>query len=85
MTAAGSSSVPDGARQRNLLTRQFIARSSARLNFLQSGSSSSSIDNSGGPGNPGEASVEIVASARWESAEEGFVAFHAYDVTIDSD
>ena len=43
---------------------------------------SSSIDNSGGPSNPGDASVEIVASARWESAEDGFVAFHAYDVTI---
>ena len=43
---------------------------------------SSSIDNSCGPGNPGEAGVEIVASAHWESTEVGFVAFHAYEVTI---
>ena len=43
---------------------------------------SSSVENFGGPGNPGEASIEIAASARWESAEDGFVAFHAYEVAI---
>ena len=45
--------------------------------------SSSSIENSGGPGNPGEASIEIAASARWESVEDGFLAFQAYDVKIE--
>ncbi len=45
--------------------------------------SSSSIDNSGGPGSPEEASIDIAASARWESVEDGFVAFHAYDVKIE--
>ena len=45
--------------------------------------SSSSIENSGGPGSPGEASIDISASARWESVEDGFVAFHAYDVKIE--
>ena len=44
--------------------------------------SSSSIENPGGPGSPGEASIDIGASARWESVDDGFVAFHAYDVTI---
>ncbi len=42
------------------------------------------IENSGGPGNPGEASIGIAASARWESVVGGFVAFHAYDVKIEA-
>ena len=45
--------------------------------------SSSSIENSGGPGSPREASIDIAANARWESVEDGFVAFHAYDVKIE--
>ena len=44
---------------------------------------SSSVENSAGPGNPSEASIDIAASAHWESAEDGFVAFHAYDVKIE--
>ena len=45
--------------------------------------SSSSIENSDGPGAPEEASIEIAASARWEFVEEGFLAFHAYNVKIE--
>ena len=32
---------------------------------------------------PREASIDIGASARWESVDDGFVAFHAYDVRIE--
>ena len=45
--------------------------------------SSSSIENPGGPSNPGEANIDIGVSARWESVEDGFVAFHAYDVKME--
>ena len=44
--------------------------------------SSSSIENPGGPGSLGEVSIDIASSARWESVEDGFVAFHAYEVTF---
>ncbi len=44
---------------------------------------SSSVENSAGPGNPSEGSVDVAASAHWEPAEDGFVAFHAYDVKIE--
>ena len=44
--------------------------------------SSSSIENPGGPGSPGEVSIDLTGNARWESVEDGFVAFHAYDVTF---
>ena len=42
--------------------------------------SSSSVENSTGPCNPSEASIDIAASTHRESAEGGFVAFHAYAV-----
>ena len=44
--------------------------------------SSSSIENPSGPGSPGEVSIDIAGNARWESVEDGLVAFHAYDVTF---
>ncbi len=45
--------------------------------------SSSSVENPGAPDIPWEASIDIAANAHWESAEDGFVAFHAYDVKIE--
>ena len=44
---------------------------------------SSSVENSGAPDIPWEAGIDISVSAHWESAEDGFVAFHAYDVKIE--
>ena len=44
--------------------------------------SSSSIENSDAASSPGDARIDIGASARWESVKDGFVAFHVYDVKI---
>ena len=44
--------------------------------------SSSAIENPSGPGSLGEVSIDIAGNARWESMEDGLVAFHAYDVTF---
>ena len=81
MTAAGSAPSPQhlGAEPiEPAIYSAFIAQIELSSIWLHS----SSIDNLGGPGNPGNTSVEVVPSARWESAEDGFVAFHAYEVKI---
>ena len=81
MTAAGSAPSPRHSAAQLIdpgIYSAFIGQIELSSIWLHS----SSIENSGGPGNLGETSVEIVANARWESAEDGFVAFHAYYVTI---
>ena len=82
MTAAGSSPSPSHSEAEPIdpaTYNAFIGQIELSSIWL----SSSSIENPGGPGNPGEASIDIAASARWESVEDGFVAFHAYDVKME--
>lgn len=43
---------------------------------------SASIENLHGPIMPEPGRISIVESARWEPVEEGFHAFHKYDVTL---
>ena len=81
MTAAGSNPSPSHSEAEPIdpaIYNAFIGQIELTSIWL----SSSSIENSAGPGSLGEASIDIGASARWESAEVGFVAFQAYDVTF---
>ena len=82
MTAAGSNPPPSHSETEPIdpaIYNAFIGQIELSSIWL----SSSLIENSGGPGSPGEANIDIGASARWESVEDGFVAFHAYDVKIE--
>ena len=82
MTAADSSPPPSDSEAEPIdpaIYKAFIGQIELSSIWL----SSSSIENPGGPGNPGEASIDIAASARWESVPDGFVAFHAYDVKME--
>ena len=82
MTAAGSNPPPSHSEAEPIdpaIYNAFIGQIELSSIWL----SSSAIENPGGPGNPGEASIDIAASARWESVEDGFVAFHAYGVRIE--
>ena len=82
MTAAGSNPPPSHSEAEPIdpaIYNAFIGQIELSSIWL----SSSSIENSGGPGSPGEASIDIGASARWESVEDGFVTFHTYDVKIE--
>ena len=82
MTAGGSNPSPSDSEAEPIgpdIYNAFIGQIELTSIWL----SSSSIDNPGGPGSPGEASIDIGASARWESVDDGFVAFHTYDVKIE--
>ena len=84
MTAAGSAPSPQNPEAEPItpaIYSAFISQIELSSIWLHS----SSMDNSGGPGDHGETSIEVVVGARWESAEDGFVAFHAYDVTMKAD
>ncbi len=81
MTAAGSNPSPGGSESDPIdpaIYNAFIGQVELSSIWL----SSSAIENPGGPGSPGEVSIDIAGSARWESVEDGFAAFHAYDVAF---
>ena len=81
MNAAGSNPTPSHSETEPIdpaIYNAFIGQIELSSIWL----SSSSIENSSGPSSPGEVSIGIAGSARWESVEDGFVVFHAYDVTF---
>ena len=81
MTAAGSNPSPSPSEAEPIdpdIYNAFIGQIELTSIWL----SSSSIENPGGPGSPGEVGIDIAGNARWESVEGGLVAFHAYDVTF---
>ena len=81
MTAAGSNPRPSHSDTEPIdpaIYNAFIGQIELSSIWL----SSSSIENPGGPGNLSEVSIDIAGNARWESVEDGFVAFQAYDVTF---
>ena len=81
MNAAGSNPSPSHSETEPIdpaIYNAFIGQIELSSIWL----SSSSIENPGGPGSPGEVSIDIAGSARWKSVEDGFVAFQTYDVSF---
>ena len=81
MTAAGSNLPPGHSEMEPIapaIYNAFIGQIELSAIWL----SSSSIENPGGSSSLGEVGIDIAGSARWESVEDGFFAFHAYDVAF---